>query len=46
MEKEFQRILKKIPKVKGAIKKNKKVVLVDSFTYKIFVNNKERGRID
>ena len=46
MEKEFQRILKKIPKVKGAIKKNKKFVFVDSFTYKIFVNNKERGRID
>ena len=46
MEKEFQRILKKIPKVKGAIKKNKKVVLVDSFTYTIFVNNKERGLID
>ena len=46
MEKEFQRILKKIPNVKSAIKKNRKVVLVDSFTYKIWVNNRKRGRID
>ena len=46
VEKEFQRILNKVPDVKGAIKKNRKVVLVDSFTYKINVKNKGRGRID
>jgi hypothetical protein len=46
IEKEFQRILKKIPNVKGAIKKNRKVVMVDSFTYRLWVNNKKRGRID
>ena len=46
MEKEFQRILKKIPNVKGAIKRNRKVVLIDSFTYKLWVNNKKRGRIN
>ena len=46
VEKEFQRILNKIPDVKGAIKKNRKVILVDSFTYKINVKNKGRGRID